>query len=631
MIVSPRGTIRIGCAPRLLAALIALLVLPPPAQAVRARDPGLQARKKQYLDGLFAAKPHLATFMGDHRFDDRLPDLSPAVLSARDKALVEQLAWVTAYRQRAAAEPAAFPLDDRIDADILADGIGLELLYLREIRDWAWDPRLYDSFPCYDPREIVGGRLSDIIHGDFAPEAARRKSVVAQLKALPKFLSQEKAALLAGSPRFASKEYAAQAVKANRGRIEFFQTEVREFLGADVAGQQALGGAVNALGDYQRFLESELTPRASGDWRLGAALYARKFPLALQTGMTPEQALARAEKDFRQSKEQLLAVALRLHDQLWPREPRLVGARKPPLAAEAGAVIRRVKDELSRQHPRADELVAAHGRNLDRLREFIEQHDLLSLPPKETLVVAPMPGFKRGSTAAEYLAPGLLEGRKDFRATYYVDPIDPSWPPERVESYLRGQNDYGVELTAAHEAYPGHHTQISYARSDLNPLRVTLWNPAMVEGWAVYGTSLLVQLGYGGERALGYQFEDLRGHMVVAANTILDVKLQGGTMTDEEAVRFMVEEGFQEQAVAEKKLLRAKLDSTQLAQYFLGYSEIAELEKEERVRVGAYFRQRAFDEAVIGHGSIAVRHIRAYLQTPATLPAGAPGSPPPTR
>ena len=49
-------------------------------------------------------------------------------------------------------------------------------------------------------------------------------------------------------------------------------------------------------------------------------------------------------------------------------------------------------------------------------------------------------------------------------------------------------------------------------------------------------------------------------------------------MTDEEAVRFMVEEGFQEQAMAEKKLLRAKLDSTQLAQYFLGLDEIEELE-----------------------------------------------------
>jgi hypothetical protein len=30
------------------------------------------ANLKGIFDGLFLAKPHLATFMGDHRFDDRL-------------------------------------------------------------------------------------------------------------------------------------------------------------------------------------------------------------------------------------------------------------------------------------------------------------------------------------------------------------------------------------------------------------------------------------------------------------------------------------------------------------------------------------------------------------------------------
>src|SRR5206468_2652801 len=100
-------------------------------------------------------------------------------------------------------------------------------------------------------------------------------------------------------------------------------------------------------------------------------------------------------------------------------------------------LIEKVKDELSKEHARADDLVGAHGRNLDRMRGFIEKHALLSLPPRETLKVEPMPVFKRGSSAAEYLAPGVLDRRPGWHATYYVDPIDPSWPPERVESYLR--------------------------------------------------------------------------------------------------------------------------------------------------------------------------------------------------
>ena len=134
--------------------------------------------------------------MGEHRFDGQLPDLSPPALGgARERS------W---SRRRGARRRSPTPASTTTIARraILADGIALELLYLREIRDWEWDPRLNDSFPYYDPREIVAGRLSDIIHGDFAPEAERRKSVSAQLAALPEFLAQEKAALTLGqAPR----------------------------------------------------------------------------------------------------------------------------------------------------------------------------------------------------------------------------------------------------------------------------------------------------------------------------------------------------------------------------------------------------------------------------------------------
>ena len=109
-----------------------------------------------------------------------------------------------------------------------------------------------------------------------------------------------------------------------------------------------------------------------------------------------------------------------------------------------------------------------------------------------------MPAFKRGSSAAEYLAPGVLEnaGRAGRRPTTSIRSI-PTWPADKVESYLRGQNDYEVQLVAAHEAYPGHHTQYCYARKNLNPLRAVLWNAPMVEGWAVYGEGLMVEARLG--------------------------------------------------------------------------------------------------------------------------------------
>ena len=55
-------------------------------------------------------------------------------------------------------------------------------------------------------------------------------------------------------------------------------------------------------------------------------------------------------------------------------------------------------------------------------------------------------------------------------------------------------------------------------------------------------------------------------------------------MTYEEAVRFMVEQGFQEQAMADY-----------------------------RNKPGTNWSQREFNEALIGHGSVAVKFLRRYL------------------
>src|SRR5262245_40084069 len=115
-----------------------LLVVLCAAPAAASENAGkLDALVKRYLDGLLRAKPHLATFMGDHRFDGTLPDRSAAGEQKRIAELVGQEAELAAIVQAGDLGD-----DSRIDAQIVADGIALELLYLREIREWEWDPRI---------------------------------------------------------------------------------------------------------------------------------------------------------------------------------------------------------------------------------------------------------------------------------------------------------------------------------------------------------------------------------------------------------------------------------------------------------------------------------------------------------
>src|SRR6188472_2057108 len=75
--------------------------------------------KQEYLDGLLLAKPHLATFMGDHRFDDRWPDYSARGIELRERVLQQQ------KLRLASVDKGRLPLEEQIDAEILSDGVEL--------------------------------------------------------------------------------------------------------------------------------------------------------------------------------------------------------------------------------------------------------------------------------------------------------------------------------------------------------------------------------------------------------------------------------------------------------------------------------------------------------------------------
>src|SRR6185503_2280030 len=173
--------------------------------------------------------------------------------------------------------------------------------------------------------------------------------------------------------------HADQAIKTNRGTIEFVKGDVKQFVG----DAPAHAAAVAALEAYQKFLETELAPRADGEWRLGAELYGKKFPLALQTKLSPDELEARARTAFAEARAALYLECEKLHAALWPKEPLPVSGAagtSDPVAQQK--IIQRVVDELGKDHAKPDELVAAHGKNLDALRAFIEKHDLVALPPR---------------------------------------------------------------------------------------------------------------------------------------------------------------------------------------------------------------------------------------------------------
>ena len=202
----------------------------------------------------------------------------------------------------------------------------------------------------------------------------------------------------------------------------------------------------------------------------------------------------------------------------------------------------------------------------------------------------------------------------NWHATYYVDPIDPTWPADKVESYLRGQNNYEVQLVASHEAYPGHHTQYFYSKRNLNPLRAVLWNAPMVEGWAVYGEGLMVGLGSAATRTIASAFYDLRGQMIVADQRAArhqaadrpDDRRRGGALHGRGGL-----------PASRRRPRRSSCAPSSTRRSCASTSSGSTRSRRSRPttarRWAREFNQRAFNEALIGHGSIAVKFLRDYV------------------
>jgi uncharacterized protein (DUF885 family) len=134
-------------------------------------------------------------------------------------------------------------------------------------------------------------------------------------------------------------------------------------------------------------------------------------------------------------------------------------------------------------------------------------------------------------------------------------------------------------------------------------LRAVFGNGAYVEGWAVFATEMMLDAGYldnNPELRLTFDKQQLR----VVANTILDVRLQTMGMTDEQALKLMIYDCFQEKEEAVGKLRRAKLSSTQLPTYFTGWRDWHRVRDRYKEAHGGNLNLKEFNERALKEGPV---------------------------
>src|SRR5207249_2089423 len=139
-------------------------------------------------------------------------------------------------------------------------------------------------------------------------------------------------------------------------------------------------------------------------------------------------------------------------------------------------------------------------------------------------------------------------------------------------------------------------------------IRKILSSGVFAEGWAVYTEQVMLDQGYG-DGDLALRLSQLKWYLRAVCNAILDYKMQCTSMTDEEALLFLMLRAFQSEAEAILKVLRAKQSSCQLSTYFVGRMAFQRLRRSVQNELGERFELGRFHEAALDHGSIPVKYL----------------------
>lgn len=341
------------------------------------------------------------------------------------------------------------------------------------------------------------------------------------------------------------------------------------------------GPVTESLRIYRNFLEQEYLPRAR------TALPISEHP----NGVECYRASLRAYTTLQRSPEEVFRLG------------QTAVAANAERVRELGAAAFGTRDlaEIARRIPAAsdngfsseDELIAFSRAAVVRARE-------LTLPlflamPRQEVVVEPFEAFRRGRSGSSY---------------YHAQPDHSRPAMYRIQSFhWQSETRGGAEITAVHEAYPGHHMQIALAAAQAErPISRVLGNSAYIEGWGRYSEALAEEAGI-------YEtpYAAMTRRLWPARGMVVDPALHVLGWTPEQVLAFIRESGRfpGEEGVA--LLDRMAVMPGQLAAYDSGGLEIIALRREAEQALGDRFDVRAFHQRLLEHGSVPLTELRANV------------------
>jgi uncharacterized protein (DUF885 family) len=522
------------------------------------------ATERQIIDGFFGFSPTHGRYVGDHRFDGVVGDLSRTAIRARVAEIDRQLPTI--------AEPQGLDSEQAIDRRALVAQLQAARFELTELR-----------LPFREPMFYAGAGELDVsfyLKRPYAPLGERLAALRRHLLGYGGFLEAARDNLEAVLPR-PNLEIAIQAVD---GQVEYLDSEVRAAAQNDAETTKALETALHQTRDFAGWLKARRVTAddafALGEDRFLRLLALREFA---QLDIVALERMVRADIDRNRAAAEAAA------EQIAPGQ----GVQ---------AAVTRLEDH----HPSAASIIDDVTAMLDRLRTFIVERDVVSLPSNGRCLVQPTPSYAAYISAAMDNAGPLETVATD--SYYWVTVPGADWNEAKSEEWLRYMNYATLEGTSIHEAYPGHYVQGLFERHAASLTRQVFWTYTTGEGFAHYVEEMMLEIGYSSDPKLrlAQRLEALlRNCRFLVA---LGLHCQGMTMPD--AIRLFESVGFMSELPATREATRGAWDPMYL-NYTLGKLLILELRRDMQRRPG--FTLKAFHDAFLGCGAMPIPLIRELI------------------
>jgi len=515
--------------------------------------------------------PGVATFLGIHTEDHRLGDGSR---DAVQQELADERAHLAAIE---ALDPAGLSPSALLERELELHNVRRAIFDLDRHRVWERRSTAIDA---------VGDPLFALFARDFAPLPERLDSIAARLEAIPAYLDQHRTRATLPQVRLW------QTLELDSARSVSGLFDELVAAGAGVLGEAeqrrldtAALNATRAVDEHAEWVRGTLAG-AVDDWALGPELLDELIGLRAFDGLDADRILEIGDQQLAASKAARVATA-----------------REIDPTADERTVVRRVKDD---QPPTFAAALEGYRDAMYRARRHLIDHDLVTVPPDERLIVMETPPYQRNVIPfAAYFEPPKFD--RDPSGIYVVTPSVGDDP-----NAMREHNWSSISNTSIHEAYPGHHLQLSVGSRHPSLTRLLTDAPEFVEGWGMYSEQLMREEGF--DDAPNFRLGMHTDAIWRACRIVLDIRMHRGEMDVESAIAYLTEQTGFESANARAEVHRYTYTPTYQFSYLLGKVLLLQLRADERRRLGDAFSLRRFHDTLLRNGSLPISFHRRLMQ-----------------